>query len=87
MMMPERIYVYKEDTGEYTELTGITEINIGTAPEPLNIPDMQNISDGMEFTVKLKLQPKAKIHLLGVTNNCIRMHGGKPIRTIQKRFL
>lgn len=77
------VYAYTTDTGEYVELNGIAEINIDSVSESPDIP----MIGGMEVTLKLKLQPKSKMHLLGMTNNCIRLHGGRPIRTIPDRFL
>jgi len=32
-------------------------------------------------------QPKIKLKLFGLSNNYIRLHGGKPLRTVRKRFL
>lgn len=41
----------------------------------------------LTFTCRLIIQPKSKIHILGLTNNSIRLHGGRPMRTIPRRFL
>ena len=41
----------------------------------------------LTFTCRLIIQPKSKIHIFGVTNNTIRLHGGRPMRTIPRRFL
>lgn len=80
-------YAYITETGECIELDGITKISLCVDTEQSDIADIPNISDGLEFTCSFQLQPKTKMHILGVTNNSIRLHGGRPIRKIPKKFL
>lgn len=51
------------------------------------ITSPQRLSGTFETTTDFTLQPKVKIKLFGISNNYIRLHGGKPLRTVRKRFL
>ena len=87
---PETLYVINQETGEVFELGSIDSIDYRTLQEDygtLQEIDSKKMPGSISFEFKMKIQPKTKLVLLGITNNCIRMHGGKPIRRVQKRFL
>lgn len=79
-------YIYVADTGKCIELDGITKIEFATE-QPDDRSYIPNISETMECTFRVSIQPKCKLQLFGITNNCIRLHGGRPMRTINRRFL
>lgn len=89
MMERPKLYVSFNDgtkilLGDVTEISTI-ELDTLDPYDPLVISP-QRLSGTFETTMDFKLQPKVKLKLFGVSNNYIRLHGGKPLRTIRKRF-
>jgi len=79
-------------SGEELKLGDITEISIEeTIPEIddpyLCITHMAEMTGTFIVNTDFMQQPKVKIKLFGMTNNFIRLHGGRPMRTIPRRFL
>lgn len=87
-----KIFAKNERTGDVFELGNLIEIGTG---DPYDSPyddylteSFPHLTGTFEITASIEtMQPKVKLRLFGISNNSIRMHGGKPIRTIQKRFL
>ena len=78
-------YVLNSKTGEWEKLEAITDICIEDSDEQYIPAKISATSMNIKF--EFKIQPKTKLKLLyGVSNNFIRLHGGKPLRTIKKRF-
>lgn len=79
-------------SGEEFKLGVITELSI-EEPIPeiddpyLCITQMPEMTGTFVVTADFMKQPKVKLKLFGLTNNYIRLHGGKPMRRIQKRFM
>lgn len=90
MMERPKLYVSFND-GTKILLGNVTEIS-SIEPDTLDpydhlVTSTRRLSGTFETTMDFKLQPKVKIKLYGISNNYIRLHGGKPIRTIPRRFL
>ena len=77
------VYALNNDTGEWFELGEAIYLS---SDDFLDGYDRSEVSTTMSATLTLYIQPKDKLKLLGITNNSIRLHGGKAIRTVPKRF-
>ena len=78
-------------TGEQIEINP-SDIHLPTIfdiSDPECDYDAPKLKDHFEFkaTLKYRLQPKLIMRLHGLTNNYIRMHGGKPMVKGQMNFL
>ena len=61
-------------------------------PDPVIDPDeceyVESITmSPITMSFEIQIQPKDKLRLLSVTNNAIRLHGGRPLRTVPKKFM
>lgn len=76
-------------TGAEFELGEIKEIEIVPAdPDECCVSTtLPSLTGTFEVSLDVFLQPKTKIVLFGLTNNYIRLHGGRPMRKIPRRFL
>ena len=87
------LYAVDNKTGKKYELGEITEFKENS--EPLDLFDDELVcrinktySVTGTFTCASDLRrPKVRMHLYGISNNWIRMHGGKPMRTLPRRFM
>lgn len=95
----QRLFIKDMDTGAIFDLGDVAHIERLECEEIHTDPMLNDefehiykpavISGTFECHMDLAtMQPKVKIRMFyGITNNFIRMHGGKPLRRIPKRFL
>lgn len=98
MPKPQASKLYMQtESGEVFMLGDVTEINlepydptcdceryITTSIRP---PITGTFEVSFDFVSDIMCQPKVKLKIFGITNNCIRMHGGRPMRKISQRHL
>ena len=81
------LYAINPINQESFELGDIGNLDYTTLQDDAFSPDVFK-PFSFSFSSKLRLQPKDKMKIFyGLTNNSIRMHGGKPIRRVPERFL
>lgn len=91
------LFIKDMGTGDIWELGEITQIEKCVSDEilldpmwhePDVITSLPMARGSFECSASINLQPKVKLRLFyGVSNNFLKMHGGKPLRRISKRFL
>lgn len=87
------LIIKNNKTGEEYKLGDITEIEeIGDRMYPedpygtISVLSMVTLTGTFIVTADGFRDPKVRMKLYGITNNYIRMHGGKPMRTLPRRF-
>lgn len=94
MPKPQASKLYMQtESGEVFMLGNVTEISL----EPydptcdceryITTSIRPPITGTFEVTFDVFLQPKAKLNFYGISNNFIRLHGGKPLRRVKRRYL
>lgn len=88
-MIVRNIFMRDVSTGAEYELGEVKEIEFVPAEldECYVSPLLPQLTGTFEVSCDVFFQPKVKIRLFGLTNNCIRLHGGRPMRKISRRFL
>lgn len=85
-----QVYYIDHDTGERNVIGCITEtLSIVPIEDDVYTTYTEEIAEAESLTITFSVfvQPKRKLMLWGLTNNSIRLHGGRPLRTIPKRFI
>ena len=80
------VYAFDEVTGKYFELGEPVYLSSDDFLDGYEC-DLSEAPTTISATFTLYIQSKDKLKLLGITNNYIRLHGGKAIRRVPKRFL
>lgn len=84
-----QVYYIDHVTGKRKVIGCITEtLSIDPVDDDVYPTYTEVIADAESLTLTFSVfvQPKDKLALWGTTNNSIRLHGGRPMRTISKRF-
>ena len=88
------LIIKNEKTGEEFKLGAIAEIEeVGDRMYPedpygtISVLSMVAMTGTFIVTADGFRNPKVRMKLYGISNNCIRMHGGKPMRTLPRRFM
>lgn len=84
-----QVYYIDHDTGERHVIGRIMKkISMDLIEDDVYTECTGNIPSAGELTITFSVfvQPKDKLALWGTTNNSIRLHGGRPMRTIPERF-
>ena len=78
-----KVYALNNDTGEWFELGEV----VFDLTHPISNDESHIYKDeNLEFECSFRIQLKDMLKIWGLTNNSIRLHGGKAIRTVPKRF-
>lgn len=84
-----KVYAINSKTGEKFEIGEAANLDASLLMgcDFVEFPHPWTTSGTLSM-ISTPIQPKAKAKLVfGMNNNYIRFHGGKPLRTIRRRFL
>ena len=80
------LYAVDCETGKEFEIGEL--VNLDTIAIDDEAWETPKLIESYTFSVSTKhFMAKTWMRLLGITNNSIRMHGGKPLRKVKERFL